>query len=370
MADLFVFNPENDIALACASTNFTAPKNALLMRRCCDSVMVWLTMNEDDYVLVSRDPSDNWKNQIRAVRGHLPQFVKDAHGLKINRVVPWGWSRVLKNRLLELGVDESVLPSDDRLIRIRHLSHRRTSLHINQYLQDMGVDIPPLAIEANDISAIMDYLARHDRVVIKAPWSSSGRGVVDSALLNRQMFTDRCEGVIRHQGSIMVEKFLDRVLDFAMLFELNGGRCRYIGLSRFVNSRTGSYDGNIVCSQAIHHNAICRHIDADQLTQVRHRLMSALEKIIGAAYEGYCGVDMMIYNDENFTPRLAPCIEINLRTTMGIMAESVGKYFITDENQSYLLRTDYAHGKIKQKQLLPVLDLTPPADFTTRLYQL
>jgi predicted ATP-grasp superfamily ATP-dependent carboligase len=44
-----------------------------------------------------------------------------------------------------------------------------------------------------------------------------------------------------------------------------------------------------------------------------------MSKLLGGQYEGYFGIDMMIY-DDNGTMMIAPCVEVNLRMTMGVVA--------------------------------------------------
>ncbi|MDD7576143.1 MAG: hypothetical protein SPK27_06635, partial [Sodaliphilus sp.] len=44
-------------------------------------------------------------------------------------------------------------------------------------------------------------------------------------------------------------------------------------------------------------------------------------------YEGFLGVDMLLYNDGG-TTKLNPCVEVNLRATMGLVTCMVGEHIL------------------------------------------
>ena len=49
----------------------------------------------------------------------------------------------------------------------------------------------------------------------------------------------------------------------------------------------------------------------------------ALTKVVAAHYSGPAGVDMLTYRDSSGGVAIAPCIEVNLRMTMGFAARAV-----------------------------------------------
>lgn len=368
MNDLYIFNPENDVALANDGVAFTAPKNAVLFRECCSPILSWIA-DENDYIFVHKIPSHEWIEQIKNTYNICTNFVSDLNEVPIRKIIPWGWSNALKKELIDLGVDDSLLPSERLLAELRQKSHRRTSIEINQSLRHAGIDVPTLAVEATSKEEIAEYKAEHQRVVLKAPWSSSGRGVVDSALLGEEMFFNRALGVIRHQGSVIIEKFLHRVLDFAMLFEIQETEAKFVGFSRFINTRTGSYSANIVSSQEKHQQEICRYISLSLLQNVKEKLTEILHKTLGGIYGGYCGIDMMIYMDNSGKNRLAPCIELNLRNTMGIIASKIERK-VDVKDKTFALRTLYYNNKTEKPQTPPIIRLTPQDKFEIGLYEL
>ena len=50
----------------------------------------------------------------------------------------------------------------------------------------------------------------------------------------------------------------------------------------------------------------------------------AIDDRIAPHYDGYLGIDMMLYWDENGKIALNPCVEVNLRMTMGMVTAAMG----------------------------------------------
>ena len=78
-------------------------------------------------------------------------------------------------------------------------------------------------------------------------------------------------------------------------------------------------------------------ISSQTLNNIRASLLQFIDNEIAPCYSGILGVDMFIY-EENKQFKLHPCVEINLRTTMGYVArifydrfihsESIGSFYI------------------------------------------
>ena len=50
----------------------------------------------------------------------------------------------------------------------------------------------------------------------------------------------------------------------------------------------------------------------------------AIDDLIAPHYDGPVGIDMMLYWDENGRIALNPCVEVNLRMTMGMVTAAMG----------------------------------------------
>lgn len=329
MNTLWIFNPDNDIALGNNLRNFTPPRNAMLLREAGAMLPVW-TANNGDFIYSNNPADSDWLKSIMAKRGKNITLLSADNIDKIESIKPWGWSRAIANTLLQKGVSLHLLPSEEQIDKIRMLSHRHSSISINKQLYVMGID-SIIPTEISDIKQLKLILDANKPVVIKSPWSSSGRGVLYSENNDATRLLKQAEGIIRNQGCILVEPKLDKVIDFAMLYEIKNGKAKYIGLSVFSTLIGGNYTGNIVASELYLSNIISRYIPSAYLTQLQNALETILSDLVGNAYNGICGIDMMIYVDENGEHQIAPCIELNLRHTMGYVAHCLARDIIAPD---------------------------------------
>ena len=232
MDKLHIFNPEHDIALASNLTNFTAPHAGRQLRADLGFLPA-LWADEGDYVLVE-DADYAALAYRRATKGRKCRVVwvtkSQLSSLPLQSVSPWGWDAALRHQLLRYGVDASLLPSEQQVAEIRQLSHRQTAALLLPSLRIDGT--VGEAVFCQSVEAVEQQLSLHPRLVLKAPWSSSGRGL---RFINGQL-SEYHLGWLRNllvsQGGVMAEPFYDKVKDFGMEFIADAdGTIRYEGLS-------------------------------------------------------------------------------------------------------------------------------------------
>ena len=109
-----------------------------------------------------------------------------------------------------------------------------------------------------------------------------------------------------------------------MEFESDGkGHIKYLGLSLF-HTNNGAYTGNLIASEDEKEKVLSSYISADLLRTVRETVCDRLSAIYAGHYQGPFGIDMMVVaTDEKDGFLLHPCVEINLRRTMGHVALSI-----------------------------------------------
>ena len=296
-----VFNPEHDLCMANGDANFVPPASALEFGRDCAGLVDWIV-----------EPSDG-------------------------KVTAWGWDSVLKKRLLKEGVPESMLPPDDAVEEIRMLSRRemavKASVHVNDFLS--GRVSPELLGKLRPLSSVRAVSDERDIVptvdcfgdaVMKAPLSGSGKGLRwarSGGLSASDLGWSR--KVIARQGGLMVEKRLGIVRDFAMLFHIGQEKSdtpvSFEGYSLFFNDN-GIYHGNVLASDSLIISELSNHVPESLLDNVKEALASFFRQEFLGRYEGFAGVDMCIYRDAGGF-MLAPCLEINVRMTMGLLARRI-----------------------------------------------
>ena len=222
---LYVFNPENDMALADGHLGYTPPVQIQQMRR----ELWWLPQwwaDEEDIV---------WNGEERL------NLSDDT------RILPWGWSPSLCHQLKQAGVQESLLPSRKELEQIRQLSHRQTAVSL---LQELRSELPldghfaGNSVLCRSIEEAVETANAYGETLLKSPWSSSGRGLMKTDNPQWKAWASR---ILKAQGSVVVEQFLHKVSDFALEFWLDGkGGVEYQGLSLFYTNERGAYLGNWV----------------------------------------------------------------------------------------------------------------------------
>lgn len=347
---LHVFNPEHDIALASNLANFTAPHAGRQLRADLGFLpALWAA--EGDRILVDNTEQAEraWKRlSLRHSLGGgktVVWQVRDGRMVDVTDLDVWGWDKALKAVLLRKGVSEAVLPSDALLETVRQLSHRRTAARLLPLLQEAGT--VGEAFECTRQEEVEMLLARYGQLVLKAPWSSSGRGLrflsVEQTPFCMQAGWFR--NLMASQGSVMAEPYYNKVKDFGMEFESTDAGICYLGLSLF-HTVNGAYVGNVLATERYKQAQISRYVPVGLLDSVRQKIIAALDL---GDYRGPFGVDMMVVAGGNGF-LLHPCVEINLRRTMGHVALSLSP---TDDEIRKVMRIVYDgnHYKLRINKL-------------------
>lgn len=336
VATLHLFNPEHDIALASNLTNFTAPHAGRQLRADLGFLPA-LWAHEGDYVLVE-DIDQAARAYRRATKGRKCKvewvIKQQLQTLAIDAIEPWGWDAALRSQLLRQGVNAALLPTEQQIAEIRHLSHRQTSSLLLQHLKGEGLIGEAQLCKSYEI--VEEQIFKYQRVVLKAPWSSSGRGIrfVENEL-------NECQrgwlcNLLNSQGGVMVEPYYEKVKDFGMEFEVTTEGIRYLGLSLF-HTTNGAYIGNVLATEKVKREMVSHYIPENLLDIVQRKICSTLNL---GNYQGPFGVDMMIVaNGSNLL--LHPCVEINLRRTMGHVALSLSP---TDDDIKKIMRIEYTNN--------------------------
>lgn len=327
---LHIFNPEHDIALAANQQRFTAPHAGRQMRADLGFIPA-LWAEDGDLVLV-----DDVESALEALR-HIGRYAHDVtfvtlaelKALHLEDVLkcsiePWGWDRTIKEQLLCADDSlEGLLPDDIKMRNIRMMSSRRfASDHLLPKLREMNAGTVGESCFCTEYSDVANKMSQYGKSVLKAPWSSSGRGVryVQKSCPD-EYISGWVRNVIARQGGIMIEPFYTGVYDFGMEFEaLPNGNIRYCGLSLFA-TRGGAYIGSICATENDKREILSRYVDLHLLDNVKEHIQQILSPLMTGVYDGVFGVDMMaVVNAFGEGFLLHPCVELNLRRTMGHVA--------------------------------------------------
>lgn len=344
--NIFIFNPETDYALALGRANYTPPAKIVTLRKQLQLIQTPIARH-GDIIIVSDDflpatyPDKNLlaiieEKEIVTIRlNQLADYISDSTPSNYN-IRPWGWNHSLRRQLLDARIDDKLLKTNEEIDTLRQLSHRHTTIPFQRHLQ---TSLPTLEVslakELFTVEEAMDYASSQDAVFFKAPWSSSGRGIIrydiltegtthmtgqESSefvgnLMTEQKLRKWLGGFIRKQGSVMGERAFKRAADFATEWMINDGEVDFLGLSLFNTSADGRYLGNRNISQT-EIDLTLKRFSPFWSNDVIEAQRQALLDVIAPGYSGPAGIDMLIATDGS----LNPCVEINLRYTMGMIA--------------------------------------------------
>ena len=324
MAHLLLFNPSHEMALASDAGNYTPPKQIQRMEADL-SMLPSLWADDSDLIL-------------------MPEGVCDRNGVRVALdpsavPIPWGWNRSVRNRFLRLGVDERLVPSVGELDAWRAFSSRRWSASYNARLYEQTGRTPWLVDNCMAFCEDGDALTEWSSVcpgcpfILKSEYSSSGRGNrVVGGNVTRPSLTVR---------NMVVDRFYNnKVLDFAMEFEVTAESVRYLGLSVFKTTSEGKYLYNLMASQSeltMMVQSLMPSDCGDVLDGLANVHTDLLTNSLLGNYRGIVGIDMMVVEGG----RIHPCVEINLRMNMGVVAMMLYAKELTTVTQPFFSHTQF-----------------------------
>ena len=320
------FNPEHDLALANGDAHYLAPRNIREMAHDLAPLM--------DYL--------EWDT-------------------------PWGWDAAVASHLHKSGIPRQELPTDAMLAALRTRSERITAHHLLLQMLPLSVHLIGESYVCRSLDDIKTYATQHSHLLLKAPLSGSGKGLRHLNLNDNHPSSRRstsaltstlkkieswADALIRRHGYLTAEPYYDKVQDFAMEFCVTDGQCHFIGHSLFTTDTHGRYDSNLLLSDADIEARLSEYIPRSVLHDVRHFVEAHTELIVPAEWDTSrfpitFGIDMMIVNIigqqpihpdgnsqlriQNSEFKLHPCVEINLRCNMGIVAHEVRRHLMAPE---------------------------------------
>lgn len=339
MPRIHYFNPGHETAVLLRSPNYTAPAHVRKMQKDLSGLPLWYA-GEGDYVYVSEDIFNAFSSALpqgicpRASLLTKEMLKKGIAGLPTLEVTPWGISPHSLH-VFELLQEQTMIPLSIPSWKTDYfrLTGRKTAAEclgrIRSLLRDLSVPaVPHFCMSLEEVERYITL--GHAPFILKTPYSSSGRGLL---WLDRQGLDAKArnwvKGALSKQGSVSIERRLDKVQDFALEFYSDGrGDVRYLGLSVFRTEGRGAYVGNILEEQERMATRITRLVGAEVFLRVRDAVRLILQMVYGSIYKGCLGVDMLVFRQEDGSYAIHPCVEINMRHTMGMVALRIYQEYI------------------------------------------
>ncbi|MFT5905244.1 MAG: hypothetical protein ACI9E1_000838 [Cryomorphaceae bacterium] len=333
------FNPNEELAMAAKEGARFQPKRAHLMLEKDLALLPLAWARRDDVVLVDEMPSREHILRLKRNGFIIPELIKigaDEELLerKIGGLKPWAWGPVASRLMSKYKpcVSEVVdLKWRDWSVDDAELFSKRCGLNLAELLDEQIGDWCASVGEAlESVRRFADLTDGRD-VLLKAPWSSAGRGHL--RLLGGE-WTDAArawlEKVVAQQGGVVVEPWLKRVLDFSAQYEVSKEGVKLVGMTRVVNDDAGRYLGTFVhrkwtsgvepeLTEFLFREAGVMQLYKDEIPKL-------LLDLLDAEFRGNFGVDAMVYEAEDGL-KLRKVVEVNPRMTMGRVALELLKDF-------------------------------------------
>lgn len=366
------FNPGHETAVLMASEHYQPAAGILQIHNDLAYLPAWYA-SPDDYVLTENSVPDDFLAPAELLKPRakpviINDFIKNSDIFKNQEVSIWGISpqsiRYFEKLNSQYGLQLSVP-------RWKPEYYELTSRQVSQkILSRLIEDIPEIERDIiprfySSVKEIEDRISQSDeKMLIKSPYSSSGRGLIwlpphKMAQSERQILS----GMLKRQGHVSLEKVLYKRLDFSMHFE-NIADCRmqFIGYSVFTTTAKGAYEKSILASQKKLEAQITSFVDKSLLIRVKDNLTELLHEKYSPYYKGNIGIDMMIYRS-NGRNKLHPCVEINMRKSMGYLAIQLFNNYIHPDFHGEFFVKYYSNPQTLlkeredlQKQYPPVIE--------------
>ena len=316
---MHLFNPWHDLALANFAANYTPPASAMKMADDLALLPVWY--GDGDAVIAEGKTNQSFLNAVKSLLPITAEMISFQEIVlrQGEQIIPWGWNPMLRKKMTSLGADEHRLPSMEELERLKAYANRKNAVRLLRELKEEESDFCGESHYFTRLDELLEFLqSTLGDKVLKMPVSGSGKGLIWilGGITDKQ--TDWCRRVIREQGGMVAEPVLRKVTDFAMEFYLQQGKVQFAGYSLFRSAASGAYAGNELLSDREIVGRLTAYCPTSLLHGLRESLIQKLARFF-PFYTGYAGVDMMVCETEEGY-RIQPCVEINMRMNMGVVA--------------------------------------------------
>lgn len=334
------FNPGHETAVLLGLENYTPPANVNRMIRELAYLPAWYA-DKKDLVYMKDNAFPQFLSSLPKELRPFPKAISQKE-LRLKKTVlpemeaaPWGLSphslymfqELKRNYQMNMSVPEWKK-------EYFNLTGRQTAAEcldlIRLKLPDLPLPFTPKFCRR--IREVEKYqILQNAPFVVKTPYSSSGRGLL--WLPERRLTAKEriwIDGAFKKQGTVSIECGLNKIQDFAMEFYSDGdGNITFEGISVFGTEQQGSYSGNILGNQVYLRNLITKWVKEEVYYQIKNTVTEVLQSVYGSVYKGYLGVDMFVYKTKRDAYEIHPCVEINMRYTMGMVAIRLSEKYLT-----------------------------------------
>jgi uncharacterized ferritin-like protein (DUF455 family) len=239
------------------------------------------------------------------------------------------WSAALLRKIL--GRAGSPLPAADQVPASERRARSEAPYLCTEKEVGLAVDSLTGALEA--IAAVRQR--GHHKIVIKESLGLAGSNAL--RLFEPELLeTHRrwIEKAVENHRQLVIEPWLDRVLDFSVQLEMTTDGLKLCGYTGLINDAKGQFQGNVAApghQKKIPANVIALFTEPPDIAQQLHQLYTNIfdvlqEEFRRVSFLGPAGIDAFVYRDAAGKIRLKPIVEINPRYTMGRVTVELMKH--------------------------------------------
>lgn len=349
---VFWFNPDAE-HFAARNSAADYPSESSLVQKDLEFLPAYLS-RKDDMLVMEKQPGTEFLSQLQQTGIQLPEILvaSGKASLKLDRKIgalrPWAWTPD-SVRFFEDAFGSLTRPHKLDTIwneNRRHLFSKHWSAEwgrvfdVSAFADDWNASeevYGKLATSIDEVERLRSewQVNGYENVVCKAPFGTAAGG--NRCLMRDDVLDCRMrewfESIIREQGEVIVEPWLERVYDFSIQFEMHEDQLKVLAFTRLVNNARGQFRG-IICNgfgkdasdEAVRFlmqrsSGRPRIYDWYQ-RKLAPRLELAFKEI---GFTGPLGVDAFVYRNRSGRLRLKSVVEINPRYTMGRVAHELSQ---------------------------------------------
>lgn len=293
-----------------------------------------LLAHHEDCLICPRGVSAEFRNYLRDLGVRLPEVVvaqrladgRPEHSL-LEELVPWSHSPANPPQVADwpFRCGSPVWKTSWR----RFFSKSWSAVQLGEWLQTcQDSRLSPLEDIGRVCRTVDELRARlgSRTMLIKIPFSTSGQGrrrVFDGVL------DDATEKWMLHalarSGELLVEPWLERVVDLSVQLRIDSSGVEVEGISRFFTSPGGRYRGAWIgrwdrsVAAELRQVLLAKADGPSMVERLQQVGLSLGEQLAADGYRGPFGVDAMLYRGRDGL-LMKPVVELNPRHTMGFIS--------------------------------------------------
>ncbi|MCC7373062.1 MAG: DUF455 family protein [Verrucomicrobiales bacterium] len=366
---VYWFNPLSEARLS-RGPGFTPVRHQAALARDLANLPQFLC-RQDDVVLVPHRPSVAFLSHLKNVGFSLPEFIEIEGAQRNQRLAelaerrlghlrPWTWGDDavdLFSPLFPAVTGATSSPERCFHLGIAEIFSKAWSAdQWRRFLSKEGPPIPGAGLEGaqgdwlsgpdevgvaarnlDEVLAVVDRIrARgHHRVVVKEAFGLAGQHAIrlwEPQILDHQLAWIRAATATGHP--VVVEPWLERVLDFSVQFEMTDTQLQLRGYTGLINDARGQFLANWAAPDFGKRPPGPVFQFLKEPKDVGWRVVRLYESIREflepqlreRGYHGPLGIDAFIYRTPEGGHRLKPIVEINPRYTMGRLTLELMKH--------------------------------------------